>query len=101
MATDAHPGDGNAERLKKYWTEGEGAAKIRWGVPGDFDRCVSHIQAAVSKHGAPLPDHEIKGLCAPTCTVVPRVLIRGMRQGRRRSKWLGRRKSVVTQVASP
>jgi hypothetical protein len=64
MATDAHPGDGNAERLKKYWTEGEGAAKIRWGVPGDFDRCVRHIQEAVSKHGASLPDHEIKGLCS-------------------------------------
>jgi hypothetical protein len=27
------------ERLRKYWLHGEGAAKIRWGQPGDFNRC--------------------------------------------------------------
>lgn len=27
------------ERLMRYWAEGEGAAKIQWGVDGDFDRC--------------------------------------------------------------
>ena len=37
---------GNAEQLRRYWTHGEGAQKIRWGVPGDFKRCV----ALVSKH---------------------------------------------------
>lgn len=26
-------------RLRRYWTKGEGAAKIRWGAPGDFNRC--------------------------------------------------------------
>ena len=26
-------------RIRRYWTKGEGAAKIRWGVPGDFNRC--------------------------------------------------------------
>ena len=26
-------------RIRRYWTHGEGAAKIDWGVPGDFDRC--------------------------------------------------------------
>ena len=59
----AHP---NAtERLKSYWRTGEGAAKIRWGTPGDFDRCVRLIQEAVTKGGGkPLPDHEIKGLCS-------------------------------------
>jgi HK97 family phage prohead protease len=31
------------ERLHEYWVHGEGAAKIRWGQPGDFDRCVRHI----------------------------------------------------------
>ena len=31
------------ERLHEYWVHGEGAAKIRWGQPGDFDRCVLHI----------------------------------------------------------
>lgn len=32
-----------AHRLKEYWVHGEGAAKIRWGEPGDFNRCVSHL----------------------------------------------------------
>lgn len=31
------------ERLHQYWVHGEGAAKIRWGEPGDFDRCVLHL----------------------------------------------------------
>jgi len=31
------------ERLHEYWVHGEGAAKIRWGAPGDFDRCVMHL----------------------------------------------------------
>ena len=53
------------ERLMRYWAHGEGAAKIRWGVPGDFDRCVRLVQEAVVKGGGkPLPDHEIKGLCS-------------------------------------
>lgn len=29
----------DAQRLRRYWTRGEGAAKIRWGQPGDFNRC--------------------------------------------------------------
>lgn len=31
---------GNAEQLREYWTTGPGAAKIRWGTDGSFDRCV-------------------------------------------------------------
>src|SRR6516164_9075196 len=31
------------ERLHQYWVHGEGAAKIRWGEPDDFDRCVLHL----------------------------------------------------------
>jgi hypothetical protein len=27
------------QRLRTYWTRGKGAAKIRWGMPGDFNRC--------------------------------------------------------------
>lgn len=27
------------QRLRSYWVRGEGAAKIRWGVSGDFNRC--------------------------------------------------------------
>lgn len=34
---------GHAETLRRYWAEGEGAAKIRWGDPGDFARCVEHV----------------------------------------------------------
>lgn len=34
---------GNAERLRRYWTTGLGAAKIRWNTPGDWTRCVSHL----------------------------------------------------------
>jgi DNA-binding ferritin-like protein len=34
---------GNAERLRRYWVHGEGAAKIRWGQPGDWARCVRHL----------------------------------------------------------
>ena len=43
---DLDPGDGglNYQKLVRYWTVGEGAAKIRWGTPGDFTRCVRHLQ---------------------------------------------------------
>lgn len=35
------PGDvKSTAQLKKYWTVGEGAAKIRWGEPGDGSRCI-------------------------------------------------------------
>jgi len=34
---------GNAEALRRYWVHGEGAAKIRWGQPGDWKRCVRHL----------------------------------------------------------
>lgn len=39
---DTHPGDhhDNARALIRWYEHGEGAAKIRWGTPGDFDRCV-------------------------------------------------------------
>ncbi|MCW2898473.1 MAG: hypothetical protein JWO67_738 [Streptosporangiaceae bacterium] len=52
-------------QLLKYWLpSGEGGAKIRWGESGDYDRCILNIQEAVSKHGAPLGDHTVHGLCA-------------------------------------
>lgn len=55
----------NTERLKAYWAEGAGAAKIQWGVPGDFDRCILNIQHAVTDGGKPpLSDSTVKGLCA-------------------------------------
>lgn len=50
-----HPAD--TERLMRYWAEGEGAAKIQWGVPGDFDRCVVEL----GKYVGP---GIVKGLCS-------------------------------------
>ena len=46
---------GNAEDLRDYWVHGEGAAKIRWGTPGDWSRCVRHL----SKYMGP----RAKGYC--------------------------------------
>lgn len=34
---------GNAEALRRYWTRGKGALKIRWGTPGDWTRCVRQL----------------------------------------------------------
>ena len=46
---------GNAEQLRRYWTHGKGAAKIRWGAPGDWERCYRHL----SKYMGP----RAKGYC--------------------------------------
>lgn len=46
---------GNAEQLRRYWTKGKGAAKIRWGTPGDWTRCVRQL----SKYMGP----RAKGYC--------------------------------------
>ena len=44
---EATPGDMKAtEKLRQYWERGAGAAKIRWGEPGDFGRCVKPQQHA-------------------------------------------------------
>jgi len=38
------PGDfAAAMRLQNYWTRGRGAAKIRWGTPGDLTRAHRHL----------------------------------------------------------
>jgi HK97 family phage prohead protease len=34
---------GGTERLHEYWVHGKGAAKIAWGTPGDFSRCVAEL----------------------------------------------------------
>jgi hypothetical protein len=47
----------STERLMRYWAEGEGAALIQWGVPGDFDRCLVEL----GKHVGP---GIVKGLCS-------------------------------------
>lgn len=45
------------EQLAEYWTSGEGAAKIRWGESGDFDRC----RRQLSEHVSP---GQVSGTCA-------------------------------------
>lgn len=45
------------ERLMTYWAEGEGAAKIGWGTPGDFDRCRLELGKYVNPG-------QVDGLCA-------------------------------------
>lgn len=41
--------------LREYWVHGEGALKIRWGTPGDFERCVKQLDKYVRNP---------EGLCA-------------------------------------
>lgn len=45
-------------RIRRYWVRGEGAAKINWGVPGDFNRCRAQLAKYVQN-----PDW-LAGLCA-------------------------------------
>ena len=45
-------------RIRRYWTHGEGAAKIGWGTPGDFNRCRNQLAKYVQK-----PEW-LAGLCA-------------------------------------
>lgn len=45
-------------RIRRYWVRGKGAAKIRWGVPGDFNRCRRQLVKYVQN-----PEW-LAGLCA-------------------------------------
>lgn len=56
MVAKSPKGIEGTEKLMRYWTTGVGAAKIRWGVPGDFDRCVHHLRKYFPQ--------DPKGLCA-------------------------------------
>lgn len=48
---------GNLAVLIRYWTVGRGRAKIGWGQPRDFYRCVNRLSKYV-------PQHMVKGFCA-------------------------------------
>jgi hypothetical protein len=48
---------GNLAVLIRYWTRGEGRAKIRFGTGGDFNRCLRHLSKYV-------PPNEVQGFCA-------------------------------------
>lgn len=57
MVEKSPAGVAGTQKLMEYWAHGEGAAKINWGVPGDFDRCVTHLSKYVSPG-------IVKGLCS-------------------------------------
>ncbi|MEU0857402.1 2'-5' RNA ligase family protein [Streptomyces griseofuscus] len=65
---DAHRGD--AEQLRKWYAHGEGAARIGWGAPGDFDRCVAiasqHMAAESAKGYCNLRHHDALGIYPAT-----------------------------------
>lgn len=52
----ASKGRGNASTLKRYWGQGRGAAKIRWGSPGDYTRCTKQLHKYLGARA--------KGYCA-------------------------------------
>lgn len=51
---DTHDGPGwithpvPTQRIRNYWTRGAGAAKIRWGQPGDFNRCRTQLRKYIA-----------------------------------------------------
>lgn len=50
---DLSPGD----RLKRYWTRGEGAIRLAWGTDGDWTRC----HQALTEH---VGDARARRICA-------------------------------------
>lgn len=53
---EGEAGDYRARHLIRWFEHGEGAARIGWGAPGDFDRCV----AIASEH---MTEEQAKGFC--------------------------------------
>lgn len=47
---DPNPARGMPAQLQRYWLAGKGAAKIRWGMPHDFDRCVRNLRKYFPKN---------------------------------------------------
>ncbi|PKV95909.1 hypothetical protein ATK30_6842 [Amycolatopsis echigonensis] len=47
-ASKASPHGATPDHLKDYWVHGEGAAKIGWGAPDDYYRCVLELGKYVS-----------------------------------------------------
>jgi hypothetical protein len=54
VAAGGHRGHrgGNAAELKRYWTVGRGALKIRWGTKGDLTRAHRHLAKYVGSERA-------------------------------------------------
>lgn len=56
---------GSDRGLREYWTHGEGAAKIRWGTPGDFKRCVRHLAKYVRNPEGLCNEYHVEAVGAP------------------------------------
>lgn len=74
-------------RIRRYWTQGEGAAKIRWGTPGDFTRCERLLRKYVQN------PQWLAGLCANMHKEV-----NGFWPGDRRNR--GRGRSIVASAGA-
>lgn len=48
-------------QLVRFWTTGPGAARIRWGTNGDFDRCVIAI---TEETDGKVSERVIRGACS-------------------------------------
>ena len=86
-----HPVD--SQRLRDYWTRGKGALKIRWGVPGDFNRCRREL-------GKYIPNPQ---WLAGTCANLHKVAIRlwpGQETGKKHAVEGAVMASAFTLVAS-
>lgn len=46
------------QRIRNYWVRGKGAGKIKWGAPGDFNRCRTQLRKYIAN-----PDW-LAGTCA-------------------------------------
>lgn len=58
-----YPGDqtGPQKKLIDYWVHGGGAAKVNWGSPGGFTRCVAQLGPKLRANS---PGVDVKGMCA-------------------------------------
>lgn len=52
----ARPHGDVPQHLRDYWVRGEGAAKIGWGAPDDYYRCIAEL-------GKYVPPNEVHGVC--------------------------------------
>jgi hypothetical protein len=58
VAAGAPPHTRTPNALREYWTHGAGAAKVRWGQPRDYYRCVEQLAKYVHN------PYVVKGQCA-------------------------------------
>lgn len=80
-----------ARRLKRYWSRGPGAAKIVWGTPGDWRRCVRLLTKYMGTRS--------KGYCQNLHKSVTGIYTGDRRNpGRRRRRGLSIEGDVLLQV---